>query len=296
MLITEMYGSVINDIYREWYNWNDSFSGYYIAVSNAGLNGLLAWSLVGGYLPDPLKWTLDTNTSAAWRVPKNEAEISGVQRIFYEETLFSNYIPDGSSVLYTDWIGRDIKAAAYRLPDGNITLVVENNGVNDNAVLSRGTGKEKDITITLSDGAERTFKRISYVSDTQVIDANATVNRPDKTISTVNGSFTDTLGAKYSVHLYTTAPIVKQIAMKNVVLHTKPGKGVIVKGEMLDCDEDDEIVYSISEFTGTDPGTVFAKNGVYVASSNARSGDMVAVRASLKSDPSVFGVSIIYID
>ena len=43
-----------------------------------------------------------------------------------------------------------------------------------------------------------------------------------------------------------------------------------------------------------DKGSV-DENGVYTAPSTAKSGDMVAVRASLKSDPSVFAVSIIYI-
>ena len=58
--------------------------------------------------------------------------------------------------------------------------------------------------------------------------------------------------------------------------------------------ENDELIYTVSEFTGSDPGTL--ENGYYKPASTAKSGDMVAVRASLKSDPDVFGVMIIYID
>ena len=295
MMITEMYGAVSNDIYKDWYDWNDSFAGYFIGVSNSGLNGLCAWSVVGGYLPNPLYMNLNTKDSGAWMLPQSKESAATVQRIFYEESLFTNYVPDGSKVLYTDWIGKNIKASSYLLPDGNITVVVENNGINDNAVLSRGEGSNKTVKINIGDGIDRTFKRISYIADSQEINANATVNRPDRIIEAKDGKFSDTLGDHYSVHIYTTAPTVKQVEMMNVFLHVKPGKSTDVSGVMLDCDVDDEIVYSITEHTGTDPGTIL-QDGVYTAASTAKSGDMVAVRASLKSNPKVFGVSIIYIN
>ena len=295
MMITEMYPSVINESYTNWYSWNDSFTGYYIAASNTGTDGLLNWSLVGGYIPDPMYLEINGKRSGAWRIPNSEENASGVNRVFYENSIFTNYIPDGSKVLHTGWIGSDIRAASYLLPGGYITVVVENNGVNKGAVLSKGKGAAKNITINFSDGKDRTFKRISYCPETQSVNANATVNRPDQEIEAENGVLTDNYGEQYSVHLYTTAPIVKQIEMENVILHTSKNSSVSVKGRMLDCDADDKIIYTISEFTGSAAGTVSAA-GIYTPADSAKSGDMVAVRASLESDPTVFGVSIIYIN
>ena len=296
MLITEMYAGIgSNSGFRDWRNWNDSFTGYYIAVSNAGLDGMFTWGSVGGYLPNPLYMKLDGGSKAVWEIPNSEKAAANVKSSFYEQTIFTNYIPDGSKVLYTGWVGKDIRAASYLLPDGNVTVVVENNGRNGGAVLFKGVGEAKTVTVNFSDGEDRTFNRISYIPDEQVINANATVNRPDKQIEAENGTFTDNYGEQYSVHLYTTAPIVKQIEMDNVIVHTTPTQPVSVKGKMIDCAANDEIVYTISEFTGAEAGFV-SGNGNYTPATSAKKGDMIAVRASLKSDPNVFGVSIIYID
>jgi len=96
------------------------------------------------------------------------------------------------------------------------------------------------------------------------------------------------------VHIYTTASPIKQVEMDYVIRHATPKRSIPINGTMLDCDEDDELIYTISEYTGSEPGTI--ENGFYKPASTAKAGDMVAVRASLKSDPKVFGVSIIYID
>ena len=76
--------------------------------------------------------------------------------------------------------------------------------------------------------------------------------------------------------------------------HVEKGKTAKLSAKLIDCEETDKIVYSITEATCEDKGSV-DENGVYTAPSTAESGDIVAVRASLQSDPSVFAVSIIYI-
>ena len=83
--------------------------------------------------------------------------------------------------------------------------------------------------------------------------------------------------------------------MEYVILHTTATQPVTVKGNKIDCETKDKIVYTVSKFTGEEAGTVDA-NGIYTPASSAKSGDMVAVRASLESDPTIFGVSVIYID
>ncbi len=295
IMVTEMYPAITDHQIKQWCSWNDSFASYFIAASNTGIKGVLTWTIMGGYLTDPSNMDLSSDKTSGWQLPRSEETADKVNRIFYEESMFANYIPRGSKVLYTNWMGEDIRASAYLLPDGNITVVVENNGINTDAVFNHGEGEEKEITISFSDGIDRTFRRISYIADSQVINANATVNRPDKTITTVGGKLTDTLGSHYSTHIYTTAKPIKQIEMDSVILHTKPTESVAVKGIMLDCAPGDEIVYTVSEYKGAAPGTITA-DGIYTPAENAKKGNMVAVRASLKSDPGVFAVSIIYID
>ncbi len=297
MIITEMQGHVSNPAYKNWFSWNDSTTGYFIAASNTGIRGTFTWITVGGYLPDPLDMQLYGDDTSAWAVPLTEERANTVNRVFYEESLLTNYVPRGSKVLYTQWTGDDIRTSAYRLPDGNITVVVENNGYFSGTVLYTIEGQEKDIEIKIGDGKTREFKRISYIAETQNIDANATINSPDKTITAQGGVITDTLGSDYSVHIYTTAPVVKQVQIKDaeVTRHIKAGGTTKIDAELIDCDSDDEIVYSISQHTGTASGTI-SKDGLYTAAADAKVGDMVAVRASLKSDPSVFAVAVIYID
>ncbi len=297
MIITEMQGHVSDTNYKNWFSWNDSTTSQFIAASNTGLKGTFNWTTVGGYLPDPLNQTNYNDNVAAWEVPFNEERAKAVKRVFYEESLLSNYVPKGSKVLYTGWTGDDIRTSAYLWPDGeNMTVLVENNGYFSGTASYTNDGVEKDIEIKINDGKTREFKRISYVAETQVIDANATVNSPDKTITANGGVITDTLGENYSVHIYTTAPIIKQVQIKdaNITRRIKAGATTQITAERIDCDEDDKIVYRISEYTGTAPGTVNA-NGLYTAAADAKTGDMVALRASLESDPSVFAVVIIYI-
>lgn len=294
-MVTEMYGRVTNEIYSNWFDWNDSTTSYLIAASNTGVDGVLSWSFVGGYLPDPLGWVLSCSQHSPWEMPCSEEAALTVNRVFYEQSLFTNYVPDGAKVLYTGWTGDDIRASSYLLPDGNITVLVENNGTFSKAVLDEGEGEEKQIRISIGDGKTRTFRRISYIAETQVLESNATVNSPDKEILAEGGVFTDTLGEQYSVHIYTTAPIIKQVKIQDVAHHTKASGAVYVSAELVDCDESDTIVYSISEYTGAEAGKI-QKNGIYIAPESAKSGDMVAVRASLKSDPSIYAVAIIYID
>ncbi len=294
-MITEFYGNHSNGSVRTWYDWSDSTTSYFIAASNTGVRGTLTWSSVGGYLPDPLWMKLHERERCAWQIPGDEKTASTVNRVFYEQSLLSNYVPKGSKVLYTDWTGDDIRASAYLLPDGNITILVENNGLFSGAAMESGDGSEKDVKITVSDGIDRTFRRISYLAETQEINPNATVNSPDKTINTAGGSFTDNYGKFYSTHIYTTAPIKKQIELENVFHHTTPAKTVSIAANMVDCTTSDQLVYSVTEYTGTGGGTV-SQNGVYTPGANAKSGDMVAVRASLENNPEIFAVAIIYID
>ena len=293
-LITEFYGNHSNGSVRTWYDWDDSTISYLIAASNTGLRGALTWSSVGGYLPDPIWMKLHERDRSAWQVPGDEKTAGTVNRVFYEQSLFSNYVPYGSKVLYTDWTGDDVRSSAYLLPDGNVTVVVENNGIFSGAAMESGDDGNKTVKITINDGIDRTFKRISYIAETQKINAHATVNSPDKTIETENGSFTDTYGKFYSAHIYTTASIKKQVETDEVFHHVEKGKTAKLSAKLIDCEETDKIVYSITEATCEDKGSV-DENGVYTAPLTAESGDIVAVRASLQSDPSVFAVNIIYV-
>ena len=87
---------------------------------------------------------------------------------------------------------------------------------------------------------------------------------------------------------------IKQVELDHVTAEISAGKTAQFTAKLVDCPKNEEIVWSISANVGGHKGTV-SQSGLYTAASDAVSGDMVAVRASLKSDPSVYTVAIIKI-
>jgi len=297
-IITEMYGFSSDPSFRSWFTWNDSITGYLTAIANSGFSGMFTWTTTSSYIPEPLNMQ-PSSLRDPWAHPHSETACSEVRRSFYEQSLIGNYVPKGSKVLYTDWIGDDIRASAYSFEqDGGTgyTVVVEKNGYFSGAVLDNGKNNPMDVNISLSNRVNATFNRFSYIAETQVVDSQATVNPLDKTIKCKNGVIKDSYNENYGVYVYTTLEPIKQVEINKNVLHLAKGESFDFDATLIDCDTTDEIEFSITECTGTEPGTINSETGVYTASSSATKGDMVAVRATLKSDPKVFAVAIIYID
>ncbi len=294
-MITEMYPAVANAKYNSWNGWTDSLAGYFIGVSNGGYSGLCSWTASTGYIPAPVNMTMTSNYGNPWAPIVSMQTAETVYPLFYEQSLYANYVPSGSKTLNTTWFGDDVRATAFELPDGGYTVVVEKNGINDVAALNKGKENPFDISINFGINKKLSFNRFSFKHGDQATSASAIVNQSDKQLQMVNGVLTDSYDGDYGVYIYTTLPPIKQVCVSDITLEVKPQGSVKVAASLIDCESSDSLKYEIVACTGTYKGTV-SSSGMYTADSLAKSGDMIAVKVSLNSDPNVFNVAMIKIN
>ncbi len=300
------YGNTFTEQHA-WRSWNDSSASQMICAANVGLYGVLNWGMTGGYVPQPVGFTPGDGPTAAWDIPSQDKRLDAVQHMFFEESLYSNYIPAHSDVLMVDWTGDDIRGSAFKLPDGGYTILVEAKGNTDitrDSQYAVEETTERNITFNLDGlGKNVTFYRYSYDPDEQVLNPHATVNRHDYKVSTKNGSFTDTVDKDYGFYLYTTMTPIKQIEIVgDSILHKVDAKATTYDFDAKCIDCTDDIVWSISAATNgkrsdkMDKCGSIDQNGTYTLDAAAQKGDKIAIRASLKSDPSVYDIVVIRID
>ncbi len=294
-MMTEMYPSVAHEKYNSWIDWNDSFAGYYVAIANGGFSGLCTWTCSAGYIPAPVNMNMLSNYNNPWTVIVNTENADQVNTLFYEQSLIANYIPKNSKTLNTTWLGDDIRATAFEVPDGGYTVVVEKNGSNDYAALSSGEELPFDISINFGIKKNLSFNRFSFRFNDQVTNASAIVNQSDKQLQMKNGVLTDSYDGSYGFYIYTTLPPIKQVCISDITLNVKPENSVQVDAKLIDCESSDALDFEIVANVGSYAGSV-SESGIYTADSRAKSGDMVAIKASLKSDPKVYSVAIITIN
>ena len=131
---------------------------------------------------------------------------------------------------------------------------------------------------------------------------HATIITHDKKISTKDGVFKDTVDKDYGMYLYTTMAPVKQIEIDGESILHKIEEGTEsykFTAKTIDCT--DEIVWSISAATDGNRNSKMGKcgtidsNGVYKPDKNASVNDKIAIRASLKSDPTIHDTVVVRI-
>jgi len=304
--------------YSGFYNWwNDSTASFVIAGANAGMGCLLNWGYTGGHLPDPEDQNPASNWDACWRSVDCQPNIEdSMMPLFYETALLTNYIPAHSDVLMVDWTGDDIRGSAFKTSDGDYTILVEANGKADKihedyAELVKNT-TDRNLTINLKGNKKKlTFYKYHFNYDSLKVDQHATVPTHVETIKATD-KITDRIDDTQSTYIYTTIKPGKQIAINSLAgevnYFVAPGNSIDLSATMLDCDANDEIVWSVSATNkeGVD-GKMTGYNGdlsspyifgrgnsaSYTVPASYNSGDMIAIRASLKSNPSVFDVVII---
>ena len=265
--------------------WETSNAGYFISSANSGVSGAARWSYTGQYWPDPAGYgSYSDNYHSLYLGPLSLDTVeNGVLDKYYEDTLLTNYVKAGSKVLYVDWSGEDTRVSAFELPDGNYTVIVE---VNDSS-------NEREIKLNFDKSLGKTLYRMSFNHNVKNT-GNATVQPCDKTFANAGKTVSDTVGKEYAYYVYTTCTPIKQVELERVTAEISAGETAQFTAKLVDCPENEEIVWTISANVGGHKGTV-SQSGLYTAASDAVSGDMVAVRASLKSDPSVYTVAIIKI-
>ncbi len=314
-----------------WRSWNDSATSQVIVTANVGLYGFLKWSYSGGYLPAPINLAPGAGTinqesymnqfgqkplemwkssgTAVVPVPMRDESVDTIMLSFHEHSLAGNYIPDGSDVLMVDWTGDDIRGSAFKTPEGEYTILLEANGYTEETNGTKyevSNTTERTVTFNLK-GLNKNLKFYKYYfnPDTQVLSQHATVNQHEDVITTNGGSFKDTIGAQYGVYYYTTMKPIKQVEIhsdnNSALYRVEIGEGGYdFDATTIDADGE-EIVWSVAaasnknneDILETRAGTINKTTGKYTFASDVQVGDKFAIRASLKSDPTVYDVILL---
>ncbi len=253
--------------------WNRSLAGLLIESSNLGGGGIVMWTLHGiksmsVYSPD--SWTMN-EPGHLW----NAQLLGGMPNLnYYNMSLFTRYLPGYSKVLRTDVLGDGMRAATYLTPDGDTTVIIECQKVN----------AARTLKLRLPAGSYKLDKHV-YLPAKLKPTYDAIVPETVKSIE-CNGSFTDTeIPTDYCVLVYTTIKAQGQIALSDNRIKLESGESYQFSARMIDCSG--EIEYS----TLGGKGHITA-DGLF-DSSGLLPGDMVAVFATCKNDPTAVGIAII---
>ena len=281
----EITGTKVDKAEGGRWTWETSNAAYFISCANSGIGGAARWSYSGQYWPDPAGWgSYENNYHSLYLCPLSlDATENGVLDKYYEDSLLTNYVRAGSEVLMVDWTGEDTRVSAFKLPDGNYTVIVE---VND-------AKTDREIKLNFDKSVGKTFYRMSFSHDVKN-SGNATVQPCDKKFNNIGKSITDKVGSGYAYYVYTTCTPIKQVELNRVTAEISAGDTTQFTSKLVDCPSSEEIVWTISSTVGGHKGTI-SQSGFYTAAADAVAGDMIAIRASLKSDPTVYSVAIIKI-
>ncbi len=269
-----------NYIYFYHDDWNDTYTSYIIAASNVGVKGVLDWGFGGGYSGDGGWQGEHLYVPTKWKSGKT-VEISTPQKEFNEVALLCNYIDPHSDVLMVDWTGDDIRAAVYKMPDDNYTILVD----------TKGGADPLDVTFNFSSALNKTFYRFQYDRDEAQTIA-ALMPAAQKEIN-VARTFKDTLDARESMYIYTTKAPKKQIKLNEYYIKVRPGETIQFDASFIDCPSGASVKWSVSSATQK-KGTI-NEDGAYTADAGAITGNFVTVRATLNSDKNTYATALIEI-
>jgi hypothetical protein len=179
--------------------WETGYSNYIIRSANSGVHSNLVWQLNGVMTDDPRG---DTNGSFnMW-----DSLVLGLEptAAFYEAGLLMRYIPAHSTVLGTEVSHDDVRAAAFRDADGELTVLVET-----------APGAPKDVRVEFAGGkVNDTFHRFAFDDSVAQPEENALLPASSGQLKAKKSSFTDAeIGDAHTFAIYTTAPPATQVAV-----------------------------------------------------------------------------------
>lgn len=265
-------------------DWNDTYASYMIASLNVGVKNVCCWGFCNYYWSFPINGWIG---GFVYEHTENKVEnVKEVYQSYQEVGLLTNYVTPHCDVLMTDWTGDDIRVSTVKLADGNITILVETKG-----------GRDKyDIDINFKEAVNKTFYRMS-TNRLEALTEDYTLPTSEKKFENVGATLSDTLDGKdASLYVYTTKAPLKQIRLNDYSVTIKHTETYEFSAELLDH-EADEIVWSISSATG-EKGKIESTGSLtalYTPDDNLKLGDIVSIRATLKSDPTVYMTALLQI-
>lgn len=260
--------------------WDRSNVEYVMSMLHSGIRGGLYWILQGVMLTDPSLLYLNGD-SPWWSAPYEEATAGTENRSYHDFCLFTHYLPRHSKVFNTT-IGDydDIRIEAIETAKGEYSIFVE----------SREAKFPKDIKINFGKNIGKTFRKHVYNPKTVKLDGNLRVPPAEKELQ-VGDTLCDTLGADYQFVCYTSIPAFPQVNLEETFIKLPVGESKKILAELNDCEG--EVIYEIVYGTGVECD--INADGVFTQNEGTIAGDKYCIKASLKSNPDVYGVAIVKI-
>lgn len=306
--------------WEKYGGWNSSYCSYMIALANNGWHTGLSWGFVGGWVGDPaygligdarsLEEMTSDRVHMAWSFPRSVETASWVRYNFYNISILNNYIPDHANVHNMTYEGEDLHAAAFTSKDGkDFSLLLEKNegsdALNFKVNLDKSLGG-KDVNVfrfTFEDSLRNTSRNIQ-----------ATIPELYDTIKNVKNRFSYTEKAaekgKYTIYIFTTLKPLAQLELYNAdngaqavasELNVNTQSSISIKPTLIDCPSDTKVEWEIKEYSvlptakgqlqtdkteipGENVGTIVTNGNTvtYTPPTDAKNGDVVALRATIK--------------
>ena len=252
--------------------WETGYANYLIGSANMGVKSNLVWQMNGTMTSDPRG---DTNGAFnLW-----DSLILGLSptAAFYEAGPLMRYIPAHSDVLETTVSDPDVRAAAYRAADGELTVLVETQGTAEHDVRVEFTG----------DRVNDRFHRIAFTDSDAVLEENALLPASSGELKAKHNAFTDTLAAEHGYALYTTADPATQVAVDPVQTEVVAGEQVQLSASIIDGGPGSgRVQWSV---VGEGNGTI-DRQGRFTAPAVEQE-RTVAIRATSTRDDGAYGVA-----
>lgn len=295
-----------------WYEyggWNSSYTSYVIALANNGWHTALSWGFTGGFIPSPTNFMVGKGPHVAWENPHSVETSSDVRYNFYHMSMLNNYIPKHAKVHNMTYTGEDLHSSAFTSKDGeDFSLLVEKN--------EGGNALEFKVNLQKSlGGKDINVFRFTYEDSTRNTDRNIQATIPElyDTIKNVDKKFSYKEKASekglYTIYIFTTLKPVAQIELYNAAtseqavasyLKLSESSSITINPHLIDC-KSATVEWEIKEYSvlpaekkdgqidkttikNADLGTLTTNGNqvTYTAASDAKNGDVIALRAKIK--------------
>lgn len=274
--------------------WGLSNTQMVMSYIKNGFCGALLWLLSGITLAAPANFSIDSDDCNMWRSPHIKPR--GVNSIFYELCLFMRYVPvhsksfevtvpsgetlrcfDSEKLEWSKRYESNLRAAAFKLPDGEYAVFVEANETDYK--------KSVKVNIPVKDGT--VFYKMS-VGDENDLTAPAHLPECSGTVTAKSGFFTDELDSGHTLNLYTTQKPYEQIICTEDIVELAAGGEYEISYSLYDTNE------SHVSFAVSSGENVITLNGNTVkVLENAAAGSMASVKLMLENGKNTYDTLLI---
>lgn len=266
-----------------------SQAGQFIEQTKNGFKGS-ADGLMSGAVKEDGK-LVNNIEDVLFKIPSDT--LDGISPRFKEIGLIMNYVKmhSGSMASYSSDSNiesrfgdeTDARACGFVSPDGEVTILIE----------SEYDLKDRTVYISLNDYKTRVFNKaqFAYMPNFPTLPAEeGKIPAVTEKILAQNGRLKITIPSNHTLTVLTTLPETKQLNLEKCGFAVKPGEKAELKvAEILGTDER-EVEWSIEAGEGN-----VDQNGVFTALKDSIPNSFCAVKAALKSDPSVYNIALINI-